>query len=99
MGTFRIPPPDVPHPFFSLINMISTSIHGILASHYLWMVPNPDDHLRYGNEMPLSPVESTYEAIQSANPSTPSLGDSSPDPFHVIFPMDEMIMSIMEDTL
>jgi len=50
--------------------------------------------------MPLSPVESTYQAIQSTSPSTPSLGDSSPDPFHMIFPTDEMIMSVMsmEDT-
>jgi hypothetical protein len=58
------------------------------------------DYLCYGNQMPLSPVESTFQAIQSATPPTPSLGDSSPDPFHVIFPMDEMIMSVMsmEDT-
>jgi hypothetical protein len=45
--------------------------------------------------MPLSPVESAYQAIQSATPSTPSLGDLSLDPFHVIFPIDEMIMSVM----
>jgi hypothetical protein len=31
-------------------------------------------------------------------PYTPSLGELSPDPFRVIFPMDEMIMSVMEDT-
>jgi hypothetical protein len=50
--------------------------------------------------MTLSLVESAYQAIQSATPSTPSLGVSSPDPFHVIFPMDEMITSVMsmEDT-
>jgi hypothetical protein len=48
--------------------------------------------------MPLSPVESAYQAIQSATPSTPSLGELSLDPFHVIFPTYEMIMSIMEDT-
>jgi hypothetical protein len=64
------------------------------------MVPNLGDHLRYGNEMPLSPVESAYQSIQSTTPSTPSLGDLSSDPFRVISPMDEMIMSIMsmEDT-
>jgi hypothetical protein len=98
MGTFPIPSPNVPHPSVTSINMISTSIHGTLVSHDPWMVPNPDDHLRYGNEMPLSLVESAYQAIQSATPSTPSLGDLSPDPFRVIFPMDKMIMSIMEDT-
>jgi hypothetical protein len=95
MGTFPIPPPDVPHTFVALINMISTSVHGISASYDPWMVPNPDDHLHYGDKMPLSSVESAYQAIQSTTPSTPSLGDLSPDPFRVIFPTDEMIMSIM----
>jgi hypothetical protein len=100
MVTFPIPPPDVPHLFVTSINMISTSIHGTPTSYDLWMVPNPGDHLRYGKEMPLSPVKSSYQALQSATPSTPSLGDLSPNPFHVIFPMDEMIMSVMsmEDT-
>jgi hypothetical protein len=54
MGTFSIPPPDVPHSSVTSINMISTSIHGTPASHNPWMVPDPDDHLRYGDEMPLS---------------------------------------------
>jgi hypothetical protein len=98
MGTFPIPPPDVPHLCVTSINMISTSIHGTPASHDPWMVPNPDDHLCYDDEMPLSSVESAYQAIQSTTPSTPSLGDLPPDPFHVIFTMDEMIMSVMEDT-
>jgi hypothetical protein len=98
MGTFPIPPPDVPHSSFASINMISISIHETPVSHDPWMVPDPDDHLRYGDEMPLSPVESAYQAIQSTTPSTPSLGDLSPNPFHVIFPMDEMIMSVMEYT-
>jgi hypothetical protein len=62
------------------------------------MVLDPGDHLHYDNEMSLSLVESAYQAIQSATPSTPSLGALSPDPFRVIFPTDEMIMSIMEDT-
>jgi hypothetical protein len=78
--------------------MISTSIHGTPTSHDPWMVPHSDNHLHYGNEMPLSPVESTYQAIQSTTPSTPSLGDLSLDHFRVIFPMDEMIMFVMEDT-
>jgi hypothetical protein len=100
MGTFPIPPPDVPHPFFTSINMISTSFHVTPMSYDPWMVPNPGDHLRYGDEMPLSSVESAYQAIQLTTLSTPSLGDLSPDPFYVIFPMDEMIMSVMsmEDT-
>jgi hypothetical protein len=98
MGTFPIPPPDVPRSSIASINMISTSIHGIPASHDPWMVPDPRDHLHYGDEMSLSPVESTYQAIQSVTPYTPSLGELSPDPFRFIFPTDEMIMSVMEDT-
>jgi hypothetical protein len=100
MSTFPIPPPDVPHPFVASINMISTSVREIPKSYDPWIVPNPGDHLRYGDQMPLSPVESAYQAIQLAIPSTPSLGDLSLDPFCVIFPTDKMIMSIMsmEDT-
>jgi hypothetical protein len=98
MGTFPVPPLDVPHSSIASINMISTSIHGTPTSHDPWMVPDPSDHLHYDDEMPLSSVESAYQAIQSTTPYTPSLGDLSPDPFRVIFPMDEMIMSVMEDT-
>jgi hypothetical protein len=98
MGTFPIPPPDVPRSFIASINMISSLIHGILVSHNPWMVLDPGDHLRYDDEMPLSLVESAYQAIQSTTPSTPSLGELSLDPFRVIFPTDEMIMSVMEDT-
>jgi hypothetical protein len=80
--------------------MISTSIRETPTSHHPWVVPDPRDYLRYGEQMHLSPIESTYQAIQSTTPSTPSLGDSSPDLFHIIFPMDELIMSVMsmEDT-
>ena len=75
MGTFPIPPPDVPRSSIASINMISTSIHDIPASHDPRIVPDPGDHLRYDDEMPLSPVESAYQAIQSETPSTPSLLD------------------------
>ena len=100
MGTFPIPPLDVPHLFVASINMISTSVHRTPTSYDPWMVPNPDDHLRYGDEMPLSPVESAYQSIQSETPSTPSLGDLSLDPFCIIFPTNKMIMFVMsvEDT-
>jgi hypothetical protein len=97
MGTFPIPPPDVPFSSIASINMISTLIHRIPVSHDPWMVPDPGDHLHYGDAMPLSLVESAYQAIQSTTPSTPSLSELSPDPFGVIFPMDEIIMSVMED--
>jgi hypothetical protein len=98
MGTFPIPPPDVPCPSVASINMISIIPHELPMSSDPWIVPDPGDHTRFGNVMSLSPVESTYHAIQSATPSTPSLDEFSPDPFRVIFPTDEMIMSVMEDT-
>jgi hypothetical protein len=98
MGTFPIPPPDVPRSSVASINMISTSIHELPVSHDPWIVPDPGYHRRYDNEMSLSPVKSAYQAIQSTTPSTPFLGELSPDPFRVIFSTDEMIMSVMEDT-
>jgi hypothetical protein len=98
MSTFPIPSPNVPRPFVASINMISTLLYEFPASHDPWIVPNSGDHLHYDNEMSLSPVESAYQTIQLATLSTPSLDELSPDPFRVIFPTDEMIMSIMEDT-
>jgi hypothetical protein len=100
MGMFSIPPPDVPPPLVSSINMISTFVRETPASSDPWIIPEHGDYIRYGDQMPLIPVESTFQAIQSTTPSTPSLGDSSPNPFNVIFPMDEMIMLVMfmEDT-
>jgi hypothetical protein len=98
MGTFPIPPPDVPRSSVSSINMVSTLPHKIPTSHDPWIVPNPGDHLRYDDMMPLSLVKSTYQAIQSETPSTPSLDELSPYSFHVIFPIDEMIISVMEET-
>jgi hypothetical protein len=98
MGTFPIPQPDVPCSSIASINMISTLCHELPASHDPWIVPDPGDHSHYGDAMPLSPVESAYQAIQSTMPSNPSLDELSPDPFHVIFSTDEMIMSVMEDT-
>jgi hypothetical protein len=78
--------------------MISIVPHELPTSHDPWIVPDPGDHTCFGDIMALSPVESAYQAIQSATPSTSSLDELSPDPFHVIFPTDEMIMSVMEDT-
>jgi hypothetical protein len=80
--------------------MISTIVRETPKSYDPWVVPNSSDYLCYSNKMPLSLVESDYQAIQSTTPSPPSLCDSSPGPFHVIFPTDEMIMSVisMEDT-
>jgi hypothetical protein len=99
MGTFPIPPPpDIPRPSVASINMISTVPHELPVSADPWIVPDPGDHVRFGDVMPLSPVESAYQAIQSATLTTSSFDELSPDPFRVIFPTDEMIMSVMEDT-
>jgi hypothetical protein len=60
MGTFPIPPSDVPCSSVASINMISTLIHKISTSHDPWIVPDPGDHLPYDNKMSLILVESTY---------------------------------------
>jgi hypothetical protein len=98
MGTFPIPPPNFLRPSVTSINMISAVPHEFPASSDPWMVPNPGDHTRFSDVMPLSPVESAYQSIQSTTPSSSSLNELSPDPFHVIFPTDEMIMSFIEET-
>jgi hypothetical protein len=98
MGTFPIPPPDVLRPSIASINMISYVPHELAVSSNPWIVPDPRDHTRFGDIMSLSPVESVYQAIELATPSTPSLDELSLDPFHVIFPIDDIIMSVMEDT-
>jgi hypothetical protein len=70
MGTFPIPPPDISPPFVASINMISTTVHETPTSYDPWVVPNPGDYSRYGNKMPLSLVESAYQDIQLATPSS-----------------------------
>jgi hypothetical protein len=98
MGTFPIPPPpNIPRPLVASINMISTVPHELPVSADPWIVPDPGDHVRFGNVMPLSPVESAYQAIQSASLTTSSCEELSPDPFRVVFPTDEMIMSVLAD--
>jgi hypothetical protein len=98
MGTFPIPPPpDIPRPLVASINMISTVPRELPMSVDPWIVPDPGDHVRFSNVMSLSPVESAYQAIQSAN-LTSSFDELSPDPFRVVFPTNEMIMSVFYDT-
>jgi hypothetical protein len=63
-----------------------------------WIVPDPGDHVRFGDVIPLSSVESAYQAIQSETLTTSSFDELSPDPFRFVFPTDETIMSVMEDT-
>jgi hypothetical protein len=100
MGTFPIRPPDIPTPFFASINMISTTVGEIPESYDPWIILSSDNYIRYNDIMHLSPVELAYQAIQSPTPSPHSLLDTSPNLFHVVFHIDEMIMKIMsmEDT-
>jgi hypothetical protein len=68
MGTFPIPPPDIPTLFVASINMILTTAGEIHESYDPWLVPSSDDYLRYSDWMPLSLVELAYQAIQLENP-------------------------------
>jgi hypothetical protein len=75
--------------------MISTTVGKTPESYDPWIVPSLNDCPRYGDKMRLSLVELAYQAIQSATPSPRSLLDTSPDPFHVEFHTDEMILTVM----
>jgi hypothetical protein len=100
MGTFSIPPPDVPPPLIASINMISTNVGKIPESYDPWIVTVLEECHLYGDQMPLSLVKLAYHAIQSTSPSSHSPFDMSPGPFHMIFQTDETIMAFMyvEDT-
>jgi hypothetical protein len=99
MGTFPIPPPpNISNLSVASIHMISTVPRELPVSIDPWIVPTPGDHVRFGNIMPLSPIEFDYQAIQLATPTRDSLDELLPDPFRVIFPTDEMIMSVLDDT-
>jgi hypothetical protein len=100
MGMFPIPPLDIPTPFGTSINMISTIVGEIHEFYDTCIIPRSDDYLRYDDIMPLSSMELASQSIQSTTPSPHSLLDMSLDPFHVFFHTDEMIMKIMsmEDT-
>jgi hypothetical protein len=95
MGTFPIPPLDIPPPFVASINMISTIFGELPKSYDPCIVPSSDDCLHYSDKMPLSPIELVYQAIQSTTPSPHSLLDTSSDPFHVVFHTNEIIMTIL----
>jgi hypothetical protein len=49
MGTFPIPPPNVPPPFVTSTNMILTIVGEIFESYDPWTVPSSDDCLHYGD--------------------------------------------------
>jgi hypothetical protein len=109
MGTFPAPlPPTTQH--ISTINMILTMAYQSFKSSDPWVVPSPLEFDALGDTMPLSPVEASYDAIQSASPSLddqhmlaydtysfPSWLDSLSSAFDYIlqiFPLDKSIMEI-----
>jgi hypothetical protein len=63
IGTFPHPPLNIPPPLVASINMISTSVREPPESFDPWIVHEPGDYLHYENQIPLSPVESTYQDI------------------------------------
>jgi hypothetical protein len=63
MRMFPIPPPNIPPHFVASINMISTSVHETCEYYDPWIVPNSSEYLHYNDRMPLSPIESVYQAI------------------------------------
>jgi hypothetical protein len=44
MGTFPIPPLDIPPPMVASITMISTSVHETHSSSDPWLIPEPGDY-------------------------------------------------------
>ena len=64
LGCFPLPPPEIP----KTIVMISTTFDGSIDP---WIIPAPSDIDSYGDQMPLSPAELAYQAIQiTSEPST-----------------------------
>ena len=57
MGFFPLPSPEVPN----IVAMISTTLDGSIDP---WILPAPSDIDSYGDQMPLSPADLAYQAIQ-----------------------------------
>jgi hypothetical protein len=74
MGNFPLPPPDIP-PTVTQVNMISTDTSKSLDSYDPWVVPSPSEYESYDDRMPLSPIEITYEEIQSASVAASDTSD------------------------
>ena len=76
MGTFSMPPPNIPHTLAN-INMISSRT---ILFDDPWMVPSESEMDSFNGEMPLSPFEISYRAVQSFS-NTPS---TTLDPMNVV---------------
>ena len=61
MGTFSMPPPNVPCTIAN-ISMISSST---IPLDDTWVVPSESEMDYFNGEMPLSPFEMAYEVVQS----------------------------------
>jgi hypothetical protein len=110
MGTFPTPLPPTTH-HISTVDMISTMAYQSLESSDPWIVPSPLEFDALGDTMPLSPVETSYVAIQSTSPSSNDQHLLAPDSYSMpswlnslssvfdyispIFPSDESIMEIL----
>jgi len=53
----------------AVINMISTMVHQSYESSDPWILPSPLEFDALGDTMPLIPIETECDAIQSASPS------------------------------
>ena len=95
LGFFPLPPPQI----LNMVAMISTTLDGSIDP---WIIPAPSDIDSYGDQMPLSPAELAYQAIQIASkPSTamvstegknlPPIIVLSKDLLNEVWPTDEAI--------
>lgn len=94
MDIFPSPPPDPPR--IVPINMISTN-----TSYDPWILPHSNEIESYGTCMPFTPIETSYDAIQSTKPSIDidlsHLLDAKLDQFYL--PNWETISSLSHDFL
>jgi len=98
-GCFPLLPPAVPQ----MVNMVSSIPHDLTDP---WILLAPSDINTYREQMPLSPTDLAYQAIQSSSESlatlvttngtvVPPIIVSSFDPLNQVLPIDEAIREIM----
>jgi hypothetical protein len=110
MGTFPTPLPLTTH-HIAIVDMISTVTYQSLGSSNPWSVPRPLEFDALGDNVPLSPTETSYVSIQSTSPSLDDQHLLAPDGSSMksrlsslsfaidyispIFPSDESIMEML----
>jgi len=75
MGTFPLPPPDIPLTV-TQVNMILTDTSKSLDSYDPWVVPSPYEYEIYGDRIPLTLIEISYQEIQSTYVAASNTSDS-----------------------